>query len=53
MTWLTKLFQSVIAQWRHNEALRTTYLHRPDLLKERVLTTEEKKMLADIKAELD
>ncbi|MCT7712722.1 MAG: tRNA (guanosine(37)-N1)-methyltransferase TrmD, partial [Lactobacillus crispatus] len=42
-----------IAQWRHKEALRTTYLHRPDLLKERVLTTEEKKMLADIKAELD
>ena len=42
-----------IAEWRHKEALKATYLHRPDMLKNRVLTTEEKKMLADIKAELD
>ncbi|MCT7758411.1 MAG: tRNA (guanosine(37)-N1)-methyltransferase TrmD, partial [Lactobacillus gasseri] len=40
-----------IAEWRHKEALRTTYLHRPDMLAERELTNEEKKMLEEIKLE--
>lgn len=40
-----------IAEWRHKEALRATYLHRPDMLVERELTNEEKKMLEEIKLE--
>ena len=37
-----------IAQWRHKEALRATYLYRPDLLKNYTLSKEEEKMLAQI-----
>lgn len=42
-----------IAQWRHKEALRATYLYRPDLLKNYTLSKEEEKMLAQIKQEED
>lgn len=42
-----------IAEWRHKEALKATLLHRPDMLKDRELTSEEHKMLNEIKAELN
>ena len=42
-----------IAQWRHKEALRATYLYRPDLLKNYILSKEEEKMLAQIEQEED
>ncbi|WP_294878519.1 tRNA (guanosine(37)-N1)-methyltransferase TrmD [uncultured Lactobacillus sp.] len=42
-----------IAQWRHKEALRATYLRRPDLLEQHALSAEEEKMLAEIKREED
>jgi len=42
-----------IAQWRHKEALRATYLHRPDLLEQYALSEEEEKMMAEIKQEKD
>ncbi|WP_338198771.1 tRNA (guanosine(37)-N1)-methyltransferase TrmD [Lactobacillus rizhaonensis] len=42
-----------IAQWRHKEALRATYLRRPDLLEQHALSAEEEKMLAEIKQEED
>jgi tRNA (guanine37-N1)-methyltransferase len=42
-----------INEWRHYQALKTTYIHRPDMLADRELTAEEKQMLADIKAELN
>lgn len=41
-----------INEWRHYQALKTTYLHRPDMLADREFTPEEQKMLAQIKAEL-
>ena len=40
-----------IDEWRHYQALKTTFLKRPDLLKGRELTKEEQQMLLDIKAE--
>ena len=42
-----------IAHWRHKEALRATYLRRPDLLAQKELTQEEKEMLAEIKQEVE
>ncbi|RMC61517.1 tRNA (guanosine(37)-N1)-methyltransferase TrmD [Lactobacillus sp. ESL0259] len=42
-----------IAQWRHKEALRATYLRRPDLLEQHALSAEEAKMMAEIKQEED
>ncbi len=42
-----------IAQWRHKEALRATYLYRPDLLKNYTLSKEEEKILAQIEQEED
>ncbi len=42
-----------IAEWRHKEALRATYLYRPDMLADRELTDEEKRMLEEIKSEKD
>ena len=41
-----------IAEWRHYEALKATYLNRPDMLAKRQLTAEEKVMLKKIKTEL-
>lgn len=42
-----------IAEWRQKEALRITYLQRPDLLQNYEFTDREKKMLAEIKQEED
>ena len=42
-----------IAQWRHKEALRATYLRRPDLLEQHALSAEEEKMMTEIKQEED
>ncbi|RMC48983.1 tRNA (guanosine(37)-N1)-methyltransferase TrmD [Lactobacillus sp. ESL0228] len=42
-----------IAEWRRKEALRVTYLKRPDLLQNYEFTDREKKMLAEIKQEED
>jgi tRNA (guanine37-N1)-methyltransferase len=42
-----------IAEWRQKEALRVTYLKRPDLLQNYEFTDREKKMLAEIKQEED
>ncbi|MBN7276678.1 tRNA (guanosine(37)-N1)-methyltransferase TrmD [Lactobacillus acetotolerans] len=42
-----------IDRWRHKEALKATYLYRPDMLKNYNLNTEEKKMLEEIKSEED
>lgn len=38
-----------IAEWRHKESLRRTYLRRPDLLKNRQYSEIEKKWLAEFK----
>ncbi|MCS9984891.1 tRNA (guanosine(37)-N1)-methyltransferase TrmD [Weissella paramesenteroides] len=40
-----------IAKWKHKEALRRTYQRRPDLLADYVLTTEDQKLLKEIKQE--
>ncbi len=37
-----------IRRWRRKEALRATYEKRPDLLKDRELTVEDRQLLADI-----
>lgn len=42
-----------IKTWRLKESLRKTYLRRPDLLKNRTLTKEEAKLLAEVKDELN
>ncbi|MGM9524711.1 MAG: tRNA (guanosine(37)-N1)-methyltransferase TrmD [Peptococcaceae bacterium] len=41
-----------IRKWRKKESLRRTLLRRPDLLEHYVFSKEEKKMMAEIKAEL-
>ena len=40
-----------IDEWRHKESLRATYVHRPDLLKNYQLSSQEKIMLEEIKQE--
>ena len=40
-----------IDEWRHKESLRATYLHRPDLLENYELSSQEKTMLEEIKQE--
>ncbi|WP_223897389.1 tRNA (guanosine(37)-N1)-methyltransferase TrmD [Lactobacillus huangpiensis] len=42
-----------IDEWRHKEALRATYLYRPDLLENYNLSKEEKRMLTEIEQEKD
>lgn len=42
-----------IDEWRHYQALKATYLNRPDLLKDRDFTDKEKIMMRKIKSELD
>ena len=39
-----------IEEWRRQEALRRTYLNRPDLLEMAKLTEEEKKWLESLSA---
>lgn len=40
-----------IALWNQKEALRRTYLRRPDLIDHRRLTSTQKKLLADVRIE--
>ena len=42
-----------IAKWRRREAIKRTYLRRPDMLEKADLDTKDLKMLEDIKRELD
>ena len=42
-----------IRKWRLKESLRKTYLRRPELLKDRVFTKEEKVLFNEILAEID
>ncbi|MDF7636731.1 tRNA (guanosine(37)-N1)-methyltransferase TrmD [Leuconostocaceae bacterium ESL0958] len=48
---LTSGNHAKIAEWRLKEALRKTYLRRPDLLENRSFTTAERDLLDDIKSE--
>lgn len=41
-----------IAQWRHRESLKATWLKRPDLFEKIKLSIEDEKMLREIQAEL-
>ena len=42
-----------IEKWRRREALKRTYLRRPDLLEKKVLSAEEIKLLEEIKQEIE
>ena len=42
-----------IEKWRRREALKRTYLRRPDLLEKKVLSAEEIKLLEKIKQEIE
>jgi tRNA (guanine37-N1)-methyltransferase len=42
---------ALIRRWRLKEALGRTWLRRPDLLKDRQLTKEEARLLAEYQAE--
>ncbi len=42
-----------IDTWRKKQSLKRTYARRPDLLENRELTKEEKKLLEEIKREID
>jgi tRNA (guanine37-N1)-methyltransferase len=37
-----------IRRWRRKEALRSTYLKRPDLLRDRLLSEEDRRLLDEI-----
>jgi tRNA (guanine37-N1)-methyltransferase len=41
----------VIRLWRRKQALRSTYLRRPDLLRDRVLTSEDQRLLNELISE--
>jgi tRNA (guanine37-N1)-methyltransferase len=40
-----------IRLWRRKQALRSTYLRRPDLLRDRVLTSEDQRLLNELMSE--
>lgn len=40
-----------IRRWRRKEALRNTYLKRPDLLRDRVMTDEDRRLMLEISRE--
>lgn len=40
-----------IRRWRRKQALRSTYLRRPDLLRDRVLTSEDQRLLNELISE--
>ncbi len=42
-----------IARWRRKQALRTTLLRRPDLLKKARLDEQDRKLLQEIEKELN
>ena len=37
-----------IRRWRRKEALRSTYVKRPDLLEDRLLTQEDRRLLDEV-----
>jgi tRNA (guanine37-N1)-methyltransferase len=37
--------------WRRKQALRSTYLRRPDLLHDRSFTSEDRQLLDELKSE--
>lgn len=41
----------VIRLWRRKQALRSTYVRRPDLLRDRVLTNEDRRLLDEVISE--
>jgi tRNA (guanine37-N1)-methyltransferase len=41
-----------IRQWRRKEAFRSTYLKRPDLLRDRILNDEDRRLLDEVVREL-
>jgi len=42
-----------IAKWRRKERLKATFLNRPDLLEKAKLSDQDKKLLSEIKAEIE
>jgi tRNA (guanine37-N1)-methyltransferase len=44
---------AAIARWRLKQSLGRTWQRRPDLLERRVLSVEERKLLAEYQAEQD
>jgi tRNA (guanine37-N1)-methyltransferase len=44
---------AAIARWRQQQALGRTWQRRPDLLAQRELSVEERKLLAEYQAEQD
>jgi tRNA (guanine37-N1)-methyltransferase len=44
---------AAIARWRRKEALRRTLLRRPDLLASAPLSEEDRRLLAELKQELE
>ena len=42
-----------IERWRRKEALKRTYLRRPDLLQKKILSKEELNLLEEIKQEIE
>lgn len=50
---LTGGHHAEIARWRRKQALGRTWLRRPDLLAQKVLSNEERKLLAEFQAEQD
>lgn len=44
---------AAVARWRRKEALRRTRLHRPDLLARAELSTTDRKLLAEVEAEIE
>lgn len=40
-----------VAEWRHKESLRRTFLRRPDMLKNRVYTDQERKWIGEFERE--
>jgi tRNA (guanine37-N1)-methyltransferase len=50
---LTGGHHAEIARWRRKQSLGRTWLRRPDLLAQRVLSDEERRLLAEFQAEQD
>jgi tRNA (guanine37-N1)-methyltransferase len=50
---LTGGHHAEIARWRRKQALGRTWLRRPDLLAQKVLSNEERRLLAEFQAEQD
>jgi tRNA (guanine37-N1)-methyltransferase len=44
---------ALIAKWRLKQSLGRTWLRRPDLLKDRILTKQESRLLTEFQQEQD